>query len=121
MTGTGPCARAADPSTGPAVNTERKERRPMEGARSKNVFYANVIAINAIPTDFVIYFGFNTPALKDGNAGGDEGLYVHLSPVAAKILANALSAAVARYETTVGVLPDLKPETAADSPGAALQ
>ncbi|MGB9848881.1 MAG: hypothetical protein ACPLSY_03510 [Moorellaceae bacterium] len=93
----------------------------MEGARNRNVFYANVIAINAIPTDFVVYFGFNTPALKGGDAGGDEGLYIHLSPVAAKILANALFAAVARYEATVGALPDLKPETAGDSPGAALQ
>jgi hypothetical protein len=93
----------------------------VEGFRGKNVFYANAIAVSAIPTDFVIYFGLSTPSPQGNGADGGEGLFIHLSPVAAKLLANALSAAVARYEATVGVLPELKPDAASDGPGTALQ
>jgi len=82
----------------------------MEVLRGKNVFYANNVIISFVPFDFAIGFVFHSPAFQEGDPAGQNEVYIHLSPVVAKRLANVLSTALADYEAKFGVISDVKSE-----------
>ena len=98
------------------MTEESKPKKKLPQARLRvpkdlNVAYANLVRIAHTPSELMFDFGRYLPG--DPGAGGVS--RVLMSPLGAKLLLQALTENIAKYETAFGEIPVPKKHTLADS------